>query len=132
MRAALLNAVPIFVASNSIEEDSKQLINGKGRKLIGTFSAKDLRGCHLAALQTWLPLSALEFTEVVSTSPINNVNVLERELVVCHLESPLAEVMDKAVTKHVHRVWVVDGQGFLGGLVSLFLEDLFLLRTPSE
>ncbi len=59
-------------------------------------------------------------TELVSTSPVYNAsNVSERELVVCHLESPLAEVMDKAVTKHVQRVWVVDGQGFLVGIVSL-------------
>ncbi|KAF2301356.1 hypothetical protein GH714_023266 [Hevea brasiliensis] len=87
--ATMLNAVPIVVASNSLEEDSKQIINvpdidphifvyiydlhlqilmtltvqGKGKKLMGTFSATDLRGCHLSALQTWLPLSALEFTE---------------------------------------------------------------------
>lgn len=120
MRAALLNAVPIVVGSNSLEEDSKQLINGKGRKLIGTFSSTDLRGCHLAALRTWLSLSALEFTEIVSTSPLFNAsNVSGRELVVCHLESPLAEVMEKAVTKHVHRVWVVDRHGFMVGLVSL-------------
>ncbi|CAK7356939.1 unnamed protein product [Dovyalis caffra] len=140
MRAALLNAVPIVLASNSLEEDSKQLIKGKGKKLIGTFSATDLRGCHLAALQTWLPLSALEFTESVLSSPIyaapDASNISPRELVTCHPESSLAEVIDKAVTKHVHRVWVVDQQGFLVGLVSLtdvirVMRDLILSRIPS-
>ncbi|XP_050230681.1 SNF1-related protein kinase regulatory subunit gamma-like PV42a [Mercurialis annua] len=123
MRAAMLNAVPIVVASDSLEDDSKKLINGKRRKLIGTFSATDLRGCHLSALQTWLPLTALEFTELVASSPIfaspNTSIVLPKELVTCHLVSPLAEVIDKAVVKHVHRVWAVDQQGFLDGLVSL-------------
>lgn len=41
------------------------------------------------------------------------------ELVTCRDNTPLAEVMDKAVDKHVHRVWVVDHQGSLAGLVSL-------------
>ncbi|XP_002517647.2 SNF1-related protein kinase regulatory subunit gamma-like PV42a [Ricinus communis] len=123
MRASLLNAVPIVVASDSLEDYSKKLINGKGRMLIGTFSATDLRGCHLTALQTWLPLTALEFTESVASAPIyaspNASNMPPRELVTCYLGSPLEEVIDKAVTKHVHRVWAVDQQGFLVGLVSL-------------
>ncbi|WCJ40539.1 Cystathionine beta-synthase (CBS) protein [Euphorbia peplus] len=124
MKAALLNAVPIVLASNSLEEDSKQLINAKGRKLLGTFSATDLRGCHLTSLQTWLPLTTLEFTETVWSSPIygsaNASNVSEkREQVSCNLDTSLQEVIDKAVTKHVHRVWVVDEGGLLLGLISL-------------
>ncbi|XP_065867755.1 SNF1-related protein kinase regulatory subunit gamma-like PV42a [Euphorbia lathyris] len=121
MKAALLNAVPIVLASNYLEENSNQLINAKGRKLLGTFSATDLRGCHLSTLNTWLPLTVLEFTETVWSSPVYaSANVSEkREQVSCHLDSTLQEVIDKAVTKHVHRVWVVDEEGLLVGLVSL-------------
>ncbi|CAN1141839.1 SNF1-related protein kinase regulatory subunit gamma-like PV42a [Linum perenne] len=123
MKAALLNAVPIVLASDSTEDDSRQLINGKGRKLIGTFSATDLRGWHFATLQTWLPLTALEFTETVSTSAIypapNSPNMESRELVTATAGSSLQEVIQKVVTKHVHRVWVVDSEGRLTGLVSL-------------
>ncbi|KAM7253886.1 hypothetical protein ACFE04_031568 [Oxalis oulophora] len=125
MRAALLNAVPIVQSSPSQQdEDHKQLINGKGRKLIGTFSATDLRGSHLSTLQTWLPLSALEFTCKVSTSPLfSPSNATEtspkRELVTCRPDSTLDEVMDKVISCHVHRVWAVDEHGSLLGLVSL-------------
>jgi len=122
MRAAMLNAVPIVRltnASDSEQEYHKQLINGRGMKLIGTFSATDLRGCHLATLQSWLPLSALDFTECVSKSPLYAASDSPRELVTCLAESSLAEVIDKAVTKHVHRVWVVDQHGLLVGLVSV-------------
>ncbi|CAI0391436.1 unnamed protein product [Linum tenue] len=124
MKAALLNAVPIVVACNSIEDDSKQLINGKGRKLIGTFSSTDLRGWHFATLQTWLPLTALEFTETVVSSPLHAVSpdsptTESRELVTATAGSSLLEVIQKAVTKHVHRVWVVDSEGLLTGVVSL-------------
>ncbi|XP_018851722.2 SNF1-related protein kinase regulatory subunit gamma-like PV42a [Juglans regia] len=119
MRAAMLNAVPIIRASTDAHEDHSQLKNGRGRKLVGTFSATDLRGCHLATLQSWLPLSALDFTESVSKSPLYEASDSPRELVTCVAESSLAEVIDKAVTKHVHRVWVVDQQGLLVGLVSL-------------
>nr|XP_023879515.1 SNF1-related protein kinase regulatory subunit gamma-like PV42a [Quercus suber] len=119
MRATLLNAVPIVTASNDHEEDHKQLVNGRGRKLIGTFSATDLKGSLLATLQSWLPLSALDFTEYVSKGPLYASSDSPRQLVTCLPESSLSEVIDKAVTKHVHRVWVVDQQGLLVGLVSL-------------
>ncbi|KAK1577806.1 hypothetical protein Q3G72_025025 [Acer saccharum] len=124
MKAALLNAVPIVKASHSLEEDPKQLINGKSRQLVGTFSATDLRGCHFASLQTWLPLTALEFTETVRTSPLfaeaaASNTIKSRELITCHVDSPLSEVINKALTKHVHRVWVVNQLGLLAGVVSL-------------
>ncbi|KAK4836855.1 hypothetical protein QYF36_000742 [Acer negundo] len=116
MKAALLNAVPIVKTSHSLEEDPKQLINGKSRQLVGTFSATDLRGCHFASLQTWLPLTALEFTETAAAAASNTIQ--SRELITCHVDSPLSEVINKALTKHVHRVWVVN-QGLLAGVVSL-------------
>ncbi|XVF86444.1 hypothetical protein PTKIN_Ptkin18bG0040800 [Pterospermum kingtungense] len=121
LRTASLNAVPIVQSSKDIEEDHRHLINGKGRKLIGTFSATDLRGCHFSALQTWWPLRAQEFTELVSNSPLFAAQeaMSPRELVTCQPNSPLSEVIDKVVSKHVHRVWVVDQQGLLVGVVSL-------------
>lgn len=99
-------------------------MQAKGRKLLGTFSATDLRGCHLAALQTWLPVTALEFTETVWSSPIHAAmnasnESSPRELVSCHMDSTLEEVIEKAVRKHVHRAWVVDEEGVLVGIVSL-------------
>ncbi|KAK7270661.1 hypothetical protein RJT34_25977 [Clitoria ternatea] len=124
LKAAMLNAVPIVRAPDVGEDDHRQHINGRCRKLIGTFSATDLRGCHVATLKSWLGISALAFTEEVASSPLWNASDTEnrgrrRELVTCSAESPLSEVIDKAVTKHVHRVWVVDQEGLLMGVVSL-------------
>nr|KYP56798.1 5'-AMP-activated protein kinase subunit gamma-3 [Cajanus cajan] len=127
LKAAMLNAVPIVKASNVGEDDHKQHINaslGRCRKLIGTFSATDLRGCYLATLKSWLGISALAFTEEVASSPLYRESDMQnrgyrRELVTCYGESPLSEVIEKAVTKHVHRVWVVDQEGLLVGVVSL-------------
>ncbi|XP_057450553.1 SNF1-related protein kinase regulatory subunit gamma-like PV42a [Lotus japonicus] len=125
LKAAMLNAVPIVEASDLGEDDHKQHINGRCRKLIGTFSATDLRGCYLATLKSWLGISALAFTEEIATSPLftasdtQNTGTSKRELVTCHAESPLSEVIDKALTNHVHRVWVVDQEGLLMGVVSL-------------
>uniref|UniRef100_A0A803P050 Uncharacterized protein n=1 Tax=Cannabis sativa TaxID=3483 RepID=A0A803P050_CANSA len=100
MRMGLLNAVPIIQSQDTLEEDPKQLINGRGRKIIGTFSATDLRGCHLSSMQTWLPLTALEFTEAISTSPLfqsnNSAEPPKREIVACGIESTLAQVIEKA------------------------------------
>lgn len=126
MRAAMINAVPI-VASEEFEHDHSQLLDlqGQGRKLMGTFSATDLRGCHLATLRSWLPATVLDFTEKISKSPLypdaapSEGGTRPREPVTCTEGSSLAEAMDKAVDKHVHRVWVVDQQGLLAGVVSL-------------
>lgn len=99
-------------------------LQGKGRKLIGTFSSTDLRECPISQMQTWLQSSVPDFTENLSTMPSHTASeqqqgTSQRELVTCHAESTLAEVIDKAITKHVHRVWVVDQRGSLDGLVSL-------------
>ncbi|XP_028188359.1 SNF1-related protein kinase regulatory subunit gamma-like PV42a [Glycine soja] len=124
LKAAMLNAVPIVRASDVDQDDHKQHINGRCRKLIGTFSSTDLRGCHIATLKSWLGISALAFTEDVASSPLyteseSDTQINRRELVTCFAESPLSEVIEKAVTRHVHRVWMVDHQGLLVGVVSL-------------
>ncbi|CAJ1955056.1 unnamed protein product [Sphenostylis stenocarpa] len=125
LKAAMLNAVPIVRATDVGQDDHKQLINGRCRKLIGTFSATDLRGCHISSLKSWLGISALAFTEEVESSPLYTDSDMQnrassrRELVACYAESPLSEVIEKAVTSHVHRVWVVDQEGLLMGVVSL-------------
>lgn len=48
----------------------------------------------------------------------------------CRESTPLREVMDKVVDKHVHRAWVVNSQGLIVGLVSV--TDLIrVLRASS-
>ncbi|KAG2268384.1 hypothetical protein Bca52824_062939 [Brassica carinata] len=113
MKAALLNAVPIVHAPDVAEEDHLQLINGRHRKVIGTFSATDLKACRLPELQTWLPLAALEFTEKAASGEGR------RETVSCTAEATMEEAIEKVVTRGVHRLWVVDQQGLLKGVVSL-------------
>ncbi|MCE2056131.1 hypothetical protein HAX54_044099, partial [Datura stramonium] len=122
MRTASLNAVPIVESSNDIIEDHTQLVNGKKRKIVGTFSATDLRGCPVSQMQPLLKLEVLDFLKMLSGSPSYEHTGLRcswREQVTCHPESSLGEVVEKVVSDHVHRVWVVDEQGLLEGVVSL-------------
>ncbi|CAI9280785.1 unnamed protein product [Lactuca saligna] len=128
MRAGSLNAVPIVESSNPATEDHSQLVNGKGRKLIGTFSATDLRGCPVSHLQSWLTASVMEYTRSLLSVSANMAGSSPRELVTCYAESALAEVVDKVVVNHVHRVWVVDSDGRLEGLVSL-TDIIRVIRT---
>lgn len=79
--------------------------------MIGTFSATDLKGCRLRELQTCLPLTALDFTEKATGK--------ERDVVSCGVEATMEEAIEKVVTRGVHRVWVMDQQGLLQGVVSL-------------
>ncbi|KAI3455309.1 hypothetical protein Pfo_011972 [Paulownia fortunei] len=122
MNRASLNAVPIVESTEDIEEDHGQLINGKDRKLVGTFSATDLRGCPIPLLRTCLQLNIVDFINRLSGIPLHEASGLRnstKELIICHPESLLREVVDKVVNNHVHRVWVVDELGLLAGLISL-------------
>ncbi|GAU27806.1 hypothetical protein TSUD_113850 [Trifolium subterraneum] len=116
LKAAMLNALPIVRASDVGDDDHKQLIN----------ATTDLRGCYINTLKSWLGISALAFTEQIATSPLyttsethNDISRSRRELITCYAESTLSEIIDKAVAKHVHRIWVVDQEGLLVGVVSL-------------
>ncbi|XP_052183446.1 SNF1-related protein kinase regulatory subunit gamma-like PV42a [Diospyros lotus] len=119
MKETSLYAVPIVEASDDSVEDHSQLINGKGRKLMGTFSATDLRGCPMGQLGAWLHGNVLEFTEMLNGSSETGEGATPREMVTCRGESAVEEVVEKALSKHVHRVWVVEEGGWLDGVVSL-------------
>ncbi|KAK9054664.1 hypothetical protein SSX86_025743 [Deinandra increscens subsp. villosa] len=119
MRAGSLNAVPIVESTNPATEDHSQLVNGKGRKVIGTFSATDLRGCPVSQLRTFLPASVMEYTNSLLSVSAHMAGSSPKELVTCYGESRLGEAVGKSVVNHVHRVWVVDHGGLLQGLVSL-------------
>ncbi|KAK8951955.1 SNF1-related protein kinase regulatory subunit gamma-like PV42a [Platanthera zijinensis] len=117
-----LGAVPIVAAAGEVSEDGSIIQDGRGRKVIGTFSATDLRRCSVAQLQSMLNDSVISFKEQVSAIAAESSGISDEpktRCVTCHYDSTLAEVIDEAVFSHVHRVWVVDGEGLLVGLVSL-------------
>lgn len=86
-------------------------MQGRCREVVGTFCATDLRGCEFETLRSWLGNTAFSFTQQNTRT--------RREPVTCHPDSPLSQVIEKAVTNHVHRVWVVDQHNLLLGIVSL-------------
>ncbi|KAG7036515.1 SNF1-related protein kinase regulatory subunit gamma-like PV42a, partial [Cucurbita argyrosperma subsp. argyrosperma] len=69
---------------------------------------------------SFLNATALEFTETIGKSVLlEGTTAGGRELVTCGEESSMKEVMEKVVSKHVHRIWVTDEHGLLLGLISL-------------
>ncbi|XP_021731818.1 SNF1-related protein kinase regulatory subunit gamma-like PV42a [Chenopodium quinoa] len=124
LRSAGLQAVPIVEAPDIPPEGHKQLINGYGRKLVGTFSATDIRGCPVDLMKSWLPLHVREFMSRVYQNPSHGVPDLVNSpklLVSCYADSSLLEVIDLVTSRHVHRVWVVDEfeYGTILGVISL-------------
>ncbi|URE10880.1 CBS domain [Musa troglodytarum] len=125
MRAAGLSAVPVVEAPS----DDQILQDGKGKRLIETFSATDLRGCPVVLLQSGLSLSVTEFKERLSMRGSNasiappmagdDPSPETRRLITCSPETSLSGVIVSAASNHVHRLWVVDGEGLLQGVVSL-------------
>ncbi|GAB4842085.1 hypothetical protein Ancab_012045 [Ancistrocladus abbreviatus] len=113
------------------DEKDDRTAKGYGGRLVGTLSATDIRGCPVDQLRSWLSLNVIDFTERVYANPSYVAPDLvnsPRLLVTCHAESTLAEVMDKVVDMHVHRVWVVDRRGSLLGLVS-FIDMIRAVRV---
>ncbi|XP_062224035.1 SNF1-related protein kinase regulatory subunit gamma-like PV42a [Phragmites australis] len=142
MRAASLTAVPVVDAA----VDAETLQDGRGKKAIETFSATDLRDFPVARLQPWLGISVTEFKKKVAEYRASNKPVVpgadatdtgvpvddadttvtanatdeeEQLLVTCSPESTLGEAIEAAAARHVHRLWVVDEEGLLVGIVSL-------------
>ncbi|KQJ93420.1 hypothetical protein BRADI_3g04490v3 [Brachypodium distachyon] len=62
MRAASLTAVPVVDAP----VDAYVLQDGRGKKVVETFSATDLRDCPVARLRAWLGAGVTEFKEKVA------------------------------------------------------------------
>uniref|UniRef100_A0A0D6R3W3 CBS domain-containing protein n=1 Tax=Araucaria cunninghamii TaxID=56994 RepID=A0A0D6R3W3_ARACU len=140
MQNTSLNAVAIVEGSVDSQQ-GPMLITGEGRRLVGTFSSSDLRGCPLGMLQSQLSLSVFEFTEknkgeqfeynpgaAASAAALTSITPGSRPLVTCLFTSALEEVISKAVNYHIHRVWVVDEVGSLVGLVAL-TDMLRAIRT---
>ncbi|KAG6426042.1 hypothetical protein SASPL_110256 [Salvia splendens] len=122
MNRAAINAVPILESTGAVNADHTELIAGKGKKPVGTFSATDLRGCPISVLQSCLQVSVMEFINKLSEIPQHESSGLRNstdELITCRPESRLGEVVDKLVSNHVHRAWVVNESGMLTGVVSL-------------
>ncbi|XP_042415356.1 SNF1-related protein kinase regulatory subunit gamma-like PV42a [Zingiber officinale] len=124
MRAAGLSAVPVVedLLGDQILQD------GKGKKLVETFSATDLRSCPIALLQSWLSISVTQFKERLSVRASNATSApmdrddpgaATRRLITCYHETSMLDVIDSAVSNHVHRLWVIDEEGSLNGVVSL-------------
>ncbi|GER48440.1 AMP-activated protein kinase [Striga asiatica] len=122
MSGASLNAVPIVESTDDIKEETRELINGKNRKVVGTLSTTDLRGCPMPLLQSCLKTNILDFINRLSGTPLHETSGLRnstKELITCRPESSLGEVVNKVVNNHVHRAWVVDEFGLLVGLITL-------------
>ncbi|XP_010927422.1 SNF1-related protein kinase regulatory subunit gamma-like PV42a [Elaeis guineensis] len=121
MRSASLNAVPVVESPG----DGQPLQDGRGKRLADTFSATDLRGCPIGLLQSWLSMSIMEFKgrvsmrETAAPHPHHDTKLAPRKLITCDPGTNLAQVMEEMVEGDVHRVWVVDRDGLLMGLVSL-------------
>lgn len=89
---------------------------------MATFSTTDLRCCPISELESCLNMGVVEFLEKLATTPLHEASGLRssvREPIICHGESLVGEVIDKAITYSVHRVWVVNEFGLLHGLISL-------------
>jgi len=121
----------------TIECDEQQ---GRGMKLVGKFSASDLRGCTTEVLQAWSSFSMTDLFGRASGAQEFGIgaefharNTFEcKEMVsppvTCSLTSSLDEVMSKALQNRVHQVWVIDDQGLLLGVVT-FSDILKVVRN---
>jgi hypothetical protein len=71
------------------------------------------------ATDTGVPVAADADTPAAAAVATDEERSNEQPLVTCFPESTLGEAIEAAATRHVHRLWAVDGEGLLRGVVSL-------------
>ena len=71
------------------------------------------------ATGTGVPVSADADAPAAAAVATDEEQSDEHPLVTRSLESTLGEAIEAAVTRHVHRLWAVDGDGLLRGVMSL-------------
>ncbi|KAL2636329.1 hypothetical protein R1flu_007808 [Riccia fluitans] len=125
MANTALPAVAIVEAMPDVDKEP-MFINGQGRKLLGTFSASDLRGCCAETLSSWKTITVMDWAKKAWTSERFGIGAATgpetvecRPPVTCKDNASLGEVISKAVENHIHRLWVVDDEGLLKGIVAL-------------
>lgn len=112
-------------------------IQARGSRIVGTFSASDLRGCSAETFQCWARESVVRFLKrvrkmgsMMQQGTGEEEDEVQLPLLRCCVSSPLKEVLSKALEWRVHRVWVVERQDILIGLVS-FSDILRVVRDHS-
>jgi len=85
----------------------------KDGKLIGNLSATDMKGVCVEFLIKSILRPAKSFMNLV------HGRAEESTPVVAKFQDTLGSVVEQMITKHVHRVWIVDDQGKLQSLISL-------------
>ncbi|KAL3677531.1 hypothetical protein R1sor_027479 [Riccia sorocarpa] len=125
MANTALPAVAIVEAVPGVDKEP-MFINGQGRKLVGTFSASDLRGCCAETLSAWKTITVMDWAKKAWTSDrfgpgaATGPEMAEcRPPVTCKVNTSLGEAIAKSVENHIHRLWVVDDEGLLQGIVAL-------------
>ncbi|KAH7434567.1 hypothetical protein KP509_06G023200 [Ceratopteris richardii] len=157
MTQASLSAVAILDYSlGGVDEDMaeseqvQQLVLARGKRILGTFSASDLRGCSVESFQKWAREGILRFLARATAArhfgvagsalgasrelSQDEVDQLQRQipLLTCYSNSALEYVIMKALEWRVHRVWVVEEQnGLLAGVVS-FSDILRVIKQYAE
>jgi len=87
------------------------VLNSVDGTLIGNLSAADLRGVAVDFLIKTILRPAKQFLELVR-------GLDDSAPVVAKMTDSLGGVVEKLVSNHMHRVWIVDDQGKLNSLVS--------------
>ncbi|KAL2634782.1 hypothetical protein R1flu_006261 [Riccia fluitans] len=106
-----LTAVAVVAPMNGITPGS-QPKPMRGGQILGTLSASDFRGLGPDSLRTLTDFSVSQFLMTMSGAKT------PRAPVTCRPTTPLGTMMGSAITSKVHRVWVVNDDGWLVGVVT--------------
>ncbi|MCO5548073.1 hypothetical protein L7F22_001530 [Adiantum nelumboides] len=116
MTQAALTAVAVLDSTHDDLRQLHQLVPAIGKRIVGNFSASDLRGCSVESFPEWAREGVLQFLRRANATK-NAVTHIP--LLTCYPSSTLEYVIRSALEWRVHRVWVVDEQqGLLMGLIS--------------
>eukprot|EP00850_Spirogloea_muscicola_P007328 SM000036S13372 [mRNA] locus=s36:834398:837327:- [translate_table: standard] len=119
MQQASIQSVAVVEPTPDITREP-MLAKGQGRRLLGNFSASDLRGCTAKSLRSLSSVTVETFfRRMEAETRHSQAGASTRRIaVVCQPGSQLGAVLQEALTRRAHRAWVVDGAQCLLGVVT--------------
>eukprot|EP00850_Spirogloea_muscicola_P004394 SM000019S04938 [mRNA] locus=s19:168584:171635:+ [translate_table: standard] len=121
MQQASIQSVAVVEPTPDITRETMLAkVMGQGRRLLGNFSASDLRGCTAKSLRSLSSVTVETFfRRMEAETRHSQAGASTRRIaVVCQPGSQLGAVLQEALTRRAHRAWMVDGAQCLLGVIT--------------
>ncbi|XP_031505544.1 SNF1-related protein kinase regulatory subunit gamma-1-like [Nymphaea colorata] len=112
------------------------VLDGSSKKIIGNISIRDIRFLLLRAgvFSNFRQLTVTDFMDTIaSITETEGANAAMKPAVTCRVDTTLGSVIETLATRHIHRVYVVNDEDEVTGVVTLRdVISCFIYEPPNH